>query len=47
MDVNSARMWTIRKPITTKDERCKASINKGYTILGWDIKQKLVVMVQT
>jgi hypothetical protein len=46
MDVNYARMWTIHKPITTKDERCKANTKKGYTIMGWDIKQKLVVMVQ-
>jgi hypothetical protein len=25
MDVNYARMWTIHKHVTTKDERCKAN----------------------
>jgi hypothetical protein len=34
MDVSYARMWTIHKPMTTKNERCKTNTNKGYTISG-------------
>jgi hypothetical protein len=28
MDLRHVRMWTVHKPITTKDEGCRANINK-------------------
>ncbi len=40
------RMQTIYKLVIIKDEGCKGHTNKGHTILKWDTKQKLVVLVQ-
>ncbi len=39
-------MQIIYKPTTTKDEGCKVDTNKGYTILRWNTKKELVVLVE-
>ncbi len=46
MDLSYVRMQTTHKFGTTKNESYKTHTNKGYTILGWDTKQKFVVLVE-
>ncbi len=46
MDINNVRVWTIHHPLTTQDEDYRTNIDKGYTILGWNIRQQLVALVQ-
>jgi hypothetical protein len=39
-------MWLVHVVAPPKDEGCQTNTNKAYTILEWNIKVHLVVLVQ-
>lgn len=46
LDINYVRMWLVHVVAPPKYEGCQIDTNKAYTILKWNIKVHLVVLVQ-